>query len=288
MELDELIREIEKMEMLSRQVSHQKLAGLFNSSFKGRGVSLDAIRRYEPGDDVRDINWNVTARFQETYINTFTEDKERLIWILLDTSGSGRFSTSGKSKFEIAVLLAATLAYSAVDNNDRVGVICFNGKVQQVIQPARGMLHFWRIAKELVSLKPQGRSAGLNEALEFLMKINNKSSLVFLLSDFMETDYAPSARILAQQHQLAAIRIFDEKEKHLPTLGWVNLLDSETGKAKWVNTFSGKFKKEYQAQFEKVEAYFEQAFISGTVNKLSLSSRDNYQEKLFSFLYSHA
>ena len=225
MELDELIREIEKMEMLSRQVSHQKLAGLFNSSFKGRGVSLDAIRRYEPGDDVRDINWNVTARFQETYINTFTEDKERLIWILLDTSGSGRFSTSGKSKFEIAVLLAATLAYSAVDNNDRVGVICFNGKVQQVIQPARGMLHFWRIAKELVSLKPQGRSAGLNEALEFLMKINNKSSLVFLLSDFMETDYAPSARILAQQHQLAAIRIFDEKEKHLPTLGWVNLLD---------------------------------------------------------------
>lgn len=276
------------MELHARQVSHQKLAGLFNSSFRGRGVSLDSIRRYEPGDDVRDINWNVTARFQETYINTFTEDKERLIWLVLDTSGSGRFSTASKSKLEIGVLLAATLAYSALDNNDRVGVICFNEKVQHVIEPARGMLHFYRLANELVALEPRGNSTGLPAALELLAGLKGKGGLVFLLSDFLTENYASQARVLGQQYQLAAIRIFDEIERELPALGWVNLLHAESGKTKWVNTFSRTFKKAYQAQSVATLAYFEQAFGNGTAQKLHVGTRDNYQEKLFGFLFAQA
>lgn len=286
MELEAVIKNIQKMEVLCKSISQQKLAGAFRSSFKGRGVALDAIRKYEVGDDIRDINWNVTARFREPFIKTFTEDKERLIWILIDVSGSGSFGTTGKSKYELEVEIGAALAYSALESNDQVGVLFFSDKIEKLIQPARGMVHFWRIAKEMVSIDPVGKATDITGALKFLLHINPKSSVVFLLSDFISGEYGPASQVLAQQHELVAIRVFDEKEHRLPKLGWIRMKDAESGKYKWINTSSASFRKNYQFHQDKVESYFREAFRNSVVGNIAIGTHEDHMERLIGFMQS--
>ncbi|QCR21563.1 DUF58 domain-containing protein [Pontibacter sp. SGAir0037] len=284
MELQTLIQHIQKVELRCKSLTHQKLAGLFNSSFKGRGLALDSIRKYENGDDIRGINWNVTARFRETYVNTFTEDKERLIWILLDVSGSGTFGTSQKNKLTLAIETGATLAFSALENNDRVGVIFFSDKVEKLLPPSRGMAGFWRIAKELVQVQAQGKGTDITAALHFLMKISHHRSVVFLLSDFMAAGYQAVARVVAQQHELVAVRVYDEKEKHLPAIGWAKLQDTENGSEQWVNTASLSFQKAYSNRFEEVEQYYHDTFGKGAAGMLKISTGDDFVQKLLQFM----
>jgi uncharacterized protein (DUF58 family) len=286
MELEDLIRNVQKIEILNKSFSKQKLAGLYSSKLKGRGLTFDSIRKYEIGDDIRNINWNVTARFKETYVNTFTEDKERIVWILLDISSSGVFGTKIRSKIDLEIEIAATLIYSCIKKNDAVGVIFFSDKVEKVIKPAKGMAAFVYISKELVNIKPCGCSTNLCEAIHFLMNISPKSSLVFILSDFITAGYSPYCKTLALKHELIAIKVYDEREAGLPGLGWVKLKEAESKKERWVNTSSAKFNNSLANNFEQREVYFKEAFNAIPNNTLAISTGDDYIEKLLKFMDS--
>lgn len=282
--VNELIRRIHEFELLCQKLTQQTLAGLFKSSFKGRGLVIDQIRRYEMGDNVKDIDWNVTARFRETFVKTFTQESERLIWIVIDVSGSATHGTDAQSKYEAEMVLGAALAYSAIESNDRVGVIFYSDRMEGLIQPARGKAHFWRIAHELVGRKSSGGATDVACALSFLMNTNTKHSLVFLLSDFVANDYPSISMVLAEQHELIAIRVTDETDGKFPAAGWVRLQDAESGLSRWVNTSSPAFRGLYQQHHARLENQFTQVFASSAVRSLSVSVQEKYLEHLISFL----
>ena len=283
MELEELVRRIQKTELLSLNMSQQKLAGAFNSMFKGRGLALNSVRKYEYGDDVRDINWHVTARFRDTYINTFTEERERLIWLMIDISGSASFGPSKPSRFEQQIELAATLAFSAVSNSDRIGLIFFNDKIQRVLEPGRGMTAFWRIAKELVDAKCAGKT-DINHAISFFMNVSRKSSVVFLLSDFLSSGYGPALRMLTQNHELFTIQIAHDLEKEFPDLGWFKMVDSESSLSKWVNSGSKKDSDRLKTPLKRATEYLESSLQGTTASCLNLSTSDDPILSLVKFM----
>jgi len=286
MTLDELVRNVQKIEVLKNSVPHKKFSGLYDSPFRGSGLTTDYIRKYEIGDDVRDINWNVTARFREPYVNTFTEDKERLIWILVDISSSMHFGV-GKTKLDIAIEIAATLAYSALKRNDAVGTILFSDKIERLIKPDKGMANFWRIAKALVDIKPMNKTTGLQGALQFASRLNNRKSLMFVVSDFVTDDkYGSLCKTLAQKNELNAIRIYDKLEANFPAIGWIKMRDGETGREQWVNTTSRRHMDGFSRFFSNVEHCFNQAFAGTNVRSLTIATDDNYIHKLFNFMSS--
>jgi uncharacterized protein (DUF58 family) len=284
MEFEELIRTVRKIDISDKNIYVQKLSGLYQSKLKGDGLSFDSIRKYEIGDDVRDINWNVTARFNEPHINTFTEDKQRLIWIIIDVSGSSIFGANKRNKIDLEIEIGANLAYNAIKNGDSVGAIFFSDKVEKMIPPAKGMQNFWLIAKTMTDIKPSGKPTNLNSALEFLIKINSKRSLAFVLSDFIDNRYADYLKNLQQKHKLIAIKVFDKLEREFPNIGWIKLKDAETGKDQWVNTGSAKFRKSFNDRFETADLYFKNAFSNNRLNTLLIATDDNVEEKLLNFI----
>ncbi|MET4075079.1 DUF58 domain-containing protein [Hymenobacter sp. UYCo722] len=284
MELTELIQSIQKFELVCEKLTRQQLAGLFNSTFHGRGWAIDHIRRYEPGDNVRDIEWNVTARLRETFVKTFTQEKERLVWILIDVSRSMMVQAPGRGKYEVAAEVAAAIAFSALESQDQVGVILYSDRIERLIPAARGRLHFWRIARELVGVRPQGKATDTAGALETLLRHKTKSSLVFLLSDFIGDDYEAPSRVLAHQHELIALRINDESEQRAPRLGWMRVQDAESGSARWLNTSAASFQAKRQQQYQKVADRFRQAYHDTNTRQLTLGIQGNYREELITFL----
>ena len=284
MEFEELIQTVKKIDISDKNSYIQKLSGLYNSKLKGDGLSFDSIRKYEPGDDVRDINWNVTARFCEPHINTFTEDKQRLVWLIIDISGSSVFGTSARSKMDLEIEVGAILAYNAIKNNDSVGIVFFSDKIEKLIQPCKGMQNFWLIAKTMVEMLPCGKSTDIGGALQLLMRINSKRSIIFILSDFVDDNYGNHLKIMAQKHKLIAIKVNDEKESSLPLIGWVKLRDSETGEEKWVNTNSVKFKRDFAKQFEDADELFKSCFTNNHLSSLKIATNDNVIEKLMNFV----
>ncbi|WP_201986877.1 DUF58 domain-containing protein [Hymenobacter rubidus] len=288
MEIQELIQKIQKVEIACEKLTQQKLAGLFNSSFHGRGWSIDSVRKYEVGDNIRDIEWNVTARFRETFVKTFTQEKERQVWILLDVSNSMRHNSLAKSKHDVAREIGAALAFSALDSQDQVGVILYSDKIERLIPMARGKAHFWRIAKELVAVSPASKATDSTCALEFLLKSNTKSSVVFLVSDFVGGGYERASQVVAQQHELVAIRVFNEQEAEVPRLGWMRMLDAESGKTRWMNTSSAAFRQRQQSHFDETADRFRAAYHNTAVRHLSVSTPGNYMESLIHFLQRKA
>ncbi len=283
MKLEELIKTVQKIDLLSNTVSKQKLAGGNPSPFKGRGIVFDSIRKYEAGDDIRNINWKVTARFIDTYVNTYHEDKVRRIWILIDVSGSSFLGTERRSKLDLEIEVAATLAYSAIRKNDSVGVIFFSDKIERLIMPISGMSGFWHIAKALVECKPCDGTTSLDVALNFLMKMNCSSSLVFIVSDFMTSGYERACATFAQQNDILTIRVHDKIEYNIPKIGWVKLRDIESGKEKWINTSSDRFneihKKNNMQEFENYTKFLN----AYGIRNIDLGTEENIIEKL-SFL----
>jgi uncharacterized protein (DUF58 family) len=283
MELEELISTVRRIDILDKSSYKQKLSGLYTSTIKGHGLTFDSIRKYQVADDSKNINWNATARFREPYVNIFTEDKERLVWIVIDVSGSTFFGTGNRSKVDLEIEIGATLAYSALKNNDAVGVIFFSDKIEGLIQPNKGMRNFWHIAKKMVDIKPAEAKTDISFALQLLMKIGGKRSMIFMLSDFMGDDYSAAVKILEQNHKLIAIKVYDEIERSLPGIGWVKLRDSESGDEQWANTSSSKFKIKYNNRFAKAENYFSETF-SHSPNTLTISTSENAVEKLLKFM----
>ena len=282
--VEDLIRRIHEFEILCEKLTQQKLAGLFKSSFKGRGLVIDHLRKYEVGDNIKDIDWNVTARFRETFVKTFTQENERLVWIVIDVSKSMNRSTACQGKYEAAVVMGAALAYSAIEANDQVGVLFYSDKIEALVPPARGKVHFWRIAREMVARKGAGRGTNVACALEFLLNARAKNSVVFLLSDFVTADYHQITAVLAQQYELVVIRLADAWDGRLPALGWVRMQDSECGASHWVNTSSAGFRRRHLEAHARLQQDFEDLHANSSVRSLTVSLQDDYLERLVTFL----
>lgn len=256
METQELLRKVRKLEIKTRRLSDQLFSGEYHSSFKGRGMAFSEVRQYQPGDEIRAIDWNVTARRREPYIKVFEEERELTLMLMVDVSGSAGFGSKVQQKREMITEICATLAFSALTNNDKVGLILFSDQVEKFIPPVKGRSNVLRIIRELVEHKSVGQQTNINNALEYLNGVLKKKAIVFLLSDFLADEPEKSLRITAKKHDLTGIRVFDKIDEALPNVGVIPVFDPETGTTGWMNTGSRKVRQRYwDANHQKIEFY---------------------------------
>lgn len=280
METKELLKRVRKIEIKSRGLSSQLFSGEYHSAFKGRGMSFSEVREYQPGDDIRTIDWNVTARFNHPYVKVFEEERELTIMLLVDMSGSGSFGTQEQFKLELITELCAVIAFSALQNNDKVGVILFSNGIEKFIPPKKGRKHVLRIIRELIDFEPKQNETDIGEALRFLMNVTKKRSTVFLLSDFIDRGYEDSIRIAAQKHDFVALRISDPREVELPDVGLVKFMDAETGKTMWVDTSDRKVRKAYHIKHKESETYTKQVLRKAGVDFADIHTNKSYVNPL--------
>jgi uncharacterized protein (DUF58 family) len=281
-EATELLKKVRKIEIKTRGLTHQVFAGEYHSAFKGRGISFSEVREYQYGDDIRNIDWNVTARFHHPYIKVFEEERELTVMLLVDVSGSGRFGTENAFKREIGTEIAALLAFSAIQNNDKIGVILFSDIVEKFIPPQKGRKHILRIIRELIDFKPSGKSTSLNEPLRYLSNAIKKRCTAFIISDFIAPDFEKSLRIASNKHDVVAIRVYDKAEKSLPDIGFVKILDSETGKEKWIDTSSVRMKDAYSGWWNETRLRADEMFSKCGVDLAEISTGEDYVRPLLS------
>ena len=247
MDTRELLKKVRKIEIKTRGLSQNIFAGVYHTAFKGRGVMFSEVREYQPGDDVRDIDWNVTARQNHPFVKVYEEDRELTMMLLIDVSGSEKFGTTTGTKRDIMAEIAATLAFSSIANNDKVGVIFFSDRIEKFIPPKKGKSHILLIIREFLDLKPEGKGTDINAAIQFLNQALKKRCTAFLLSDFIDnSDYYTSMSVANRKHEIAALQVFDEKDTKLPDVGLVRMKDLESGKEMWVDTSSSYVRKEYE------------------------------------------
>jgi uncharacterized protein (DUF58 family) len=245
-EATELLKKVRRIEIKTRGLSKHIFAGEYHSAFKGRGIAFSEVREYQYGDDIRNIDWNVTARFNHPFIKVFEEERELTVMLLVDVSGSGNFGTAGGLKKDLMTEVAAVLSFSAIFNNDKIGVIFFSNKVEKFIPPQKGRTHILRIIRELLDFSPQSKRTNLDEPLRFLTNAIKKRSTSFIISDFMVPDFEQAMRIASNKHDIVALKVFDPVEKSLPDIGLVKISDSETGDEKWIDTSSFATRKAYE------------------------------------------
>ncbi len=241
----EVIRRIRKIHIHSNYLVNDILAGEYESAFRGRGMEFEEVREYQPGDDVRDIDWNVTARMGHPYVKVYREERELTILLLVDVSGSGQFGSGAQLKNELSAELAAVLAYAAVKNNDKVGLIIFSDSIEKFIPPKKGRNHVWRVIREVLEHRPRSRKTDISAALDFLNRIASRRVIAFLISDFIASDYEKLLRVTNKKHDLIAISIADPRERELPPVGLVELEDAETGETRLIDTGDARFRKEF-------------------------------------------
>jgi len=280
LETKELLKRVRKIEIKSRGLSSQLFSGEYHSAFKGRGMSFSEVREYQPGDDIRTIDWNVTARFNHPYVKVFEEERELTIMLLVDMSGSGSFGTQEQFKLELITELCAVIAFSALQNNDKVGVILFSNGIEKFIPPKKGRKHVLRIIRELIDFEPKQNETDIGEALRFLMNVTKKRSTIFLLSDFIDRGYEDSIRIAAQKHDFVALRISDPREVELPDVGLVKFMDAETGKTMWVDTSDKKVRKAYHIKHKESETYTKQVLRKAGVDFADIHTNKSYVNPL--------
>jgi uncharacterized protein (DUF58 family) len=237
-EATELLKKVRRIEIKTRGLSRHIFAGEYHSAFKGRGIAFSEVREYQYGDDIRSIDWNVTARFNHPYVKVFEEERELTVMLLIDVSGSGNFGTKVSYKRELMTEVAAVLSFSAIFNNDKIGVIFFSDKVEKFIPPQKGRKHILRIIRELLDFKSQSKKTNLDEPLRFLTNAIKKRCTAFIVSDFIAPDFEEALRIASNKHDIVALKVFDKVEIAIPDIGFVNVSDSETGEEKWIDTSS--------------------------------------------------
>jgi len=245
-EATELLKKVRRIEIKTRGLSRHIFAGEYHSAFKGRGIAFSEVREYQYGDDIRSIDWNVTARFNHPYIKVFEEERELTVMLLIDVSGSGNFGTTVSFKKDLMTEVAAVLSFSAIFNNDKIGVIFFSDKVEKFIPPQKGRKHILRIIRELLDFKSQSQKTNLDEPLRFLTNAIKKRCTAFLISDFIVPDFEEALRIASNKHDIIALKVFDPVEKAIPNIGLIRVLDSETGAEKWIDTSSGTTRDAYE------------------------------------------
>lgn len=283
MDTKELLKKVRKIEIKTRRLSDHIFGGEYHSTFKGKGMTFSEVRQYQFGDDVRSIDWNVTARYNEPFVKVFEEERELTMMLVVDISGSELFGTTSSFKKEIIVEISATLAFSAMQNNDKVGLILFSDQVELFIPPKKGKSHVLRIIRELLEFTPKSKKTNLSHTLKYLTNVMKKRAIVFVLSDFITEDYKQTLRIVGKKHDVTGIRIYDPKEETIPNLGMVQMQDAETGTLQLVNTQSKKVRTAYAEEYRQRVAYFQDAFAKSGCGVLSCRVDESYVKKLLGY-----
>ena len=276
METNDIFKKFRKIEIKTRGLSNHIFSGQYHSAFKGRGMTFSEVREYEFGDDIRNIDWNVTARFNRPFVKIFEEEREMTVMLLIDVSGSNDFGSLSQSKRDLTAELAAVLAFSAIQNNDKVGVIFFSSKIEKFIPPKKGSSHILRIIREIVDFQPTERGTDIGEGLRFLTSAIKRRTTAFLISDFMTTkSFEKEMQIAANKHDLVALRITDRREMDIPKVGLVKFRDSETGVDRWVDTSSNAWRKAYQQMIQYKSSELSRTFsVHGIDNTLIYTDED--------------
>jgi uncharacterized protein (DUF58 family) len=276
----EIFKKVRKIEIKTRGLSQQIFSGQYHSAFKGRGMAFSEVREYQYGDDVRNIDWNVTARFNHPFIKIFEEERELTVMLLIDVSGSNEFGSKQQLKKMIAAEIAAVLAFSAIQNNDKVGVIFFSDQVEKFIPPKKGTSHILRIIREVISFKPQHRNTDIGEGLRFLTSAIKKRSTAFLISDFISDGFEQPMKIAARKHDLIALRITDKREDEIPPIGLVKFSDAESGKEFWVDTSSQDARNRYRHWIRKKTELLNSIFTKCGVDNTLIYTDEDYVRPL--------
>ena len=288
MNTKELLKKVRKIEIKTRKLSNNIFGGEYHSAFKGRGMTFSEVRKYQYGDDVRTIDWNVTARYREPYVKVFEEERELTLMLLVDISGSSNFGTRTKLKNEILTEIAATLAFSALNNNDKVGLVLFSNKIELFIAPKKGKIHVLRIIRELLNYESTSLKTNISKALEFLSQVQKKKAIIFILSDFIDSNYSKSVQLISKKHDLTGVRIFDLFEKELQKSGLLFVNDAETGRKLWINSSSKKVRESYNLSFRKNADYFKNSFSKNGAGAIALSTNDEYVKTLLNYFKNRA
>lgn len=277
MDTQELIRKVRKIEIKTRGLSRNIFAGQYHSAFKGRGMAFSEVREYQFGDDIRDIDWNVTARFNHPYVKVFEEERELTVMLLIDVSGSLEFGTTRQMKRDMATEIAATLAFSAIQNNDKIGVIFFSDKIEKYIPPKKGRKHILYIIREMLNFEPQSNKTDVGMAMEYLTRMAKRRCTTFVISDFYtRNDFLKSIQIAGNKHDLVAIQVYDEREKTLPDVGLMKVRDAETGYEMVIDTSSKKLRMAHNKYWQEREDNLRQMFAKSKIDWISIATNDDY------------
>ncbi|NNJ89243.1 MAG: DUF58 domain-containing protein [Eudoraea sp.] len=288
MDTKELLKKVRKIEIKTRRLSDHIFGGEYHSTFKGRGMTFSEVRQYQFGDDVRSIDWNVTARYNEPFVKVFEEERELTLMLMVDISGSELFGTVNQFKKAVITEISATLAFSALQNNDKVGMILFSDEVELFIPPKKGKSHVLRIIRELLEFKPHSKKTNLTEALKYLSNVMKKKAIVFILSDFMMDEYERTMKIVANKHDVTGIRVYDPHEENITNLGMVQFEDAETGDVHLVNTQSKKVRSAYHAHYRDRVSYFRNTFTKSGAGILDCQVDESYVKKLLGYFKQRA
>ena len=283
---NDLLKKVRKIEIKTRALSHQIFAGEYHSAFKGRGMAFSEVREYQYGDDVRNMDWNVTARMRSPYVKVFEEERELTVVLLVDVSRSRLFGTVGSSRKDMIAEIAAVLSFSAIINNDKVGALFFSDKVEKFIPPKKGRSHLLHIIREIIEFEPSSDGTDISEALRYLTNAIKKKCTAFLLSDMIDVNqdgsprYEEALKVAVNRHDLSVIQVFDPRERSIPDVGLVHIKDSETGKAAWVNTSDRKMRLAYEEWFRNMEQTSSKMFMKYNVDKVAIAVDEDYVKGL--------
>jgi len=280
METSDILKKVRQIEIKSRGLSNHIFSGQYHSAFKGRGMAFSEVREYQYGDDIRNIDWNVTARFNHPYIKIFDEERELTVALLIDVSGSNEFGTRLRFKEELMTEIAAVLAFSAIQNNDKVGVIFFSDKIEKFIPPKKGLSHILRIIRELIDFRPESHKTDIAGALRFLTNAMKKRCTAFLISDFMDTGFEDALKIARRKHDLAALHVFDHRDNELPDMGLVRMFAKEENRTMWVDTSSRPLREMYRSKAQQRMHSLEQQFRRSGVDFARIGTNDDYVKPL--------
>ncbi|HRW63333.1 MAG TPA: DUF58 domain-containing protein [Bacteroidales bacterium] len=283
MEASELLKKVRKIEIKTRGLSKNIFAGEYHSAFKGRGMAFSEVREYQYGDDIRSIDWNVTARFNHPYIKVFEEERELTVMLLVDVSNSRVFGTQTQLKKNLITEISAVLSFSAIQNNDKIGVILFSDKIEKFIPPKKGRSHILRIIRELIEFTPENSGTNISEALRYLTNAIKKRSTAFIISDFIDENpetgvprFDEAIRIASRKHDVIALKIYDKREQEIPPVGIIRMKDAETGEYAWVDTSSQSLRDNYSKWYKKMENNLNDTFVRAGVDYVSIATDQDY------------
>ena len=281
METSDILKRVRQIEIKTRGLSNNIFAGQYHSAFKGKGMSFSEVREYQYGDDVRDIDWNVTARQNKPYIKVFEEERELTVMLLIDVSNSLDFGTVKQMKKDMVTEIAATLAFSAIQNNDKIGVIFFSDRIEKFIPPKKGRKHILYIIRELLDFKPESKRTDIKMAVEYLTNVIKKRCVTFMLSDFIDdNDYRNALTIANRKHDIVAIQVYDRRLAELPDVGLMKVRDAETGHEQWIDTSSAKLRNAHHAWWKERQVRLAETFTKSNVDSVSVRTDQDYVKSL--------
>ena len=281
METSDILKRVRQIEIKTRGLSNNIFAGQYHSAFKGKGMSFSEVREYQYGDDVRDIDWNVTARQNKPYIKVFEEERELTVMLLVDVSASRNFGALGEEKRQMIAEIAATIAFSAIQNNDKIGVIFFSDRIEKFIPPKKGRKHILYIIRELLDFKPESKRTDIKMAVEYLTNVIKKRCVTFMLSDFIdENDYKNALTIANRKHDIVAIQVYDRRLAELPDVGLMKVRDAETGHEQWIDTSSAKLRNAHHTWWKERQVRLAETFTKSNVDSVSVRTDQDYVKSL--------